>query len=86
MLMSATSGFWRYVPLGAAAFVQVAAMATLGLGWMLGPAALAATAVAYRRTQPPRGWLFWFGAAASALLAAVGLYIVVAIALYDYGR
>ena len=71
---------WRFVPLGAAAFVQLAAMLTFGLGWVLGPAALAATAVAYRRTEAPRAWVFWLGAAASAVLAAVGLFILVAVA------
>ena len=55
-------------------------MLTIGIGWVLGPAALAATAVAYRRTAAPRGWVFWLGAAASAVLAAVGLAILVVIA------
>ena len=57
---------------------------TFGLGLVLGPLALLPMVIAYRRTEPPRGRVFWLGTAATAVLAVTGAYILAAIAYEEF--
>jgi hypothetical protein len=45
------------------------------LGFVLFPAGLALNVVAFRRTAPPRGLIFWLGSPANAVVTAAGLFV-----------
>lgn len=61
-------GAWRWVGLVTAVAVYVAAIFTLGLGFVLAPASLALSIIGLRRLPQPRGWLPWIGIAANIVL------------------
>jgi hypothetical protein len=67
------SGAWRFVPFVSAIGVYAAAALTFGLGFLLFPIAVVLTVLAFRRTAPPRGVVFWVGSVASALVTVAGL-------------
>jgi hypothetical protein len=75
--MAARSKRWRVVPLLSAIAVYAAAALTFGLGFLLFPAGVALNVVAFRRTAPPRGLIFWLGSLANAVVTAAGLFVSV---------
>jgi hypothetical protein len=46
----------------------VAAVLTIGIGFLLFPVALALNVLAFRRTARPRGFIFWLGSLAASSL------------------
>ena len=70
---------WRFLPLASALTVYGVAILTFGLGFLLFPAAVALNVLSFRRTEPPRGFAFWLGTLATAVVAAGGLFAVAVI-------
>jgi hypothetical protein len=66
------SDLWRWTPLLSAITIYAAAALTFGIGFVLFPIALALSALAYRRTVRPRGFIFWLGSIASAAVTVAG--------------
>jgi hypothetical protein len=53
----------------------------LRIGFILLPAALALNVVAFRRTAPPHGLIFWLGSVANATVIVVGVYFLALLAV-----
>ena len=70
---------WRFVPLASALTVYGMAILTFGLGFLLFPAAVALNVLSFRRTEPPRGFVFWLGTLATAVVTAGGVLAVAVI-------
>jgi hypothetical protein len=75
----ASNGRWRFVPLVSALAVYGVAILTFGLGFLLFPAAVALNVFSFRRTARPRGFVFWLGTLATAVVTAAGLLAVTVI-------
>jgi hypothetical protein len=65
--------------------VYVAAVLTLGIGFLLFPVALALNGLAFRRTARPRGFIFWLGSLASGVVTVVGLVVLALVVLVTMG-
>lgn len=79
-------GAWRYVPLLSSIGVYAAGALTFGVGFLAFPVAVVLTVLAFRRTAPPRGFVFWLGSVASAVVSAAGavaLAVVIAVLVSD---
>jgi hypothetical protein len=85
--VAASAGTWRYAPLLSAIGVYAAAAFTFGLGFLSFPVAVVLTALAFRRTAPPRGFVFWLGSIASVVVTVAGLVtlvVVIAVLVSDF--
>lgn len=65
----------------AAAAVYLAAIGTIGIGFLLSPFALAVAILAFRKVAPPRGLLVWSGLVLNAVLTLATVLVVVVFVL-----